>query len=192
VLVAAVASLLLLSGCETSTKLGDVFRSSNTDDPQSTASVNDPNAGEPATTGSVPGGPPQGTAPGLLGSDPNDDLSLGKKHYYAGNFGLAERHFRRAVESHPRDAEAWVGLAASYDKLKRFDLADRAYKQAMSIIGPTAEVLNNQGYSYLLRGDYPSARKTLLAAQEKDPNNPYIKNNLDLLEKSQRRGKAIE
>jgi Flp pilus assembly protein TadD len=62
----------------------------------------------------------------------------------------------------------------------------------MSIIGPTAEVLNNQGYSYLLRGDYPRARKTLLAAQEKDPGNPYIKNNLDLLEKSQRRGKAIE
>ena len=50
------------------------------------------------------------TAPGLLGSDPNDDLSLGKKQYRANNFGLAEKHFRRAVEKHPRDAEAWLGL----------------------------------------------------------------------------------
>ena len=71
--------------------------------------------------------------PDLLGSDPNDDLELGKKQYRANNFGIAERYFRRAVETHPRDAEAWVGLAASYDRLRRFDLADRAYKQAIGI-----------------------------------------------------------
>ena len=93
---------------------------------------------------------------------------------------------------HPRDAEAWVGLAASYDRLRRFDLADRAYKQAIEIIGPSPELLNNQGYSYTLRGDYPHARKTLLEAQAKDPNSPYIKNNLELLDKSYRRGKAVQ
>jgi Flp pilus assembly protein TadD len=31
--------------------------------------------------------------------------------------------------------------------LRRFDLADRAYGQAIRIVGPTAEILNNQGYS---------------------------------------------
>jgi len=93
-------------------------------------------------------------ASGMLGSDPNDDLSLGKKQYRANNYGLAEKYFRRAVESHPRDAEAWLGLAASYDRLRRFDLADRAYAQAIGIVGPTLEILNNQGYSYMLRGDY--------------------------------------
>ena len=121
-----------------------------------------------------------------------DDLALGKKHYRAGNFGLAERYFRRAVETHPRDAEAWVGLAAAYDRLRRFDLADRAYEQAVAIIGPTPEVLNNRGYSYMLRGDYPRARITLLAAAAKDPKNPYIKNNLELLDKSFRSGKAVQ
>jgi Flp pilus assembly protein TadD len=128
----------------------------------------------------------------LLGSDPNDDLNLGKRHYRAANYGIAERHFRKAVESHPRDAEAWVGLAASYDRLRRFDLADRAYRQAMDIIGETPEILNNQGYSYILRGDYPRAREILLAAQAKDPNSPYIQNNLELLEKALRRGKAVQ
>ena len=109
---------------------------------------------------------------GLLGKDPNDDLSLGKKHFRAANFGLAERHFRRAVELHPRDLEAWIGLAASYDRLRRFDLADRAYDQAMKIAGPTAEMLNNKGYSYMLRGDYARARETLLRGPGPGPEQP--------------------
>jgi tetratricopeptide (TPR) repeat protein len=106
-------------------------------------------------TGSTPilvAGPPPGAPPPpekqtgrVLGTDPNDDLSLGKKYFRAGSFGLAEQHFRKAVEGAPRDAEAWTGLAAAYDRLKRFDLADRAYQQAMAIVGPTPEILNNHG-----------------------------------------------
>lgn len=117
----------------------------------------------------------------LLGEDPKDDLSLGKLHYKEQNYGLAEKHFRRAVEAQPRTAEAWVGLAASYDRLRRFDLADRAYEQAIAILGPTPEILNNQGFSYMLRGDYKLARKKLAAAQAKDPDNKYIRNNIELL-----------
>jgi tetratricopeptide (TPR) repeat protein len=148
----------------------------------------------PETTGTVPPplGVPAASEPGLLGSDPNDDLSLGKKQYHANNFGLAEKYFRHAVELHPNDAEAWLGLAASYDRLRRFDLADRAYKEAIRILGPTVEILNNQGYSYMLRGDYKRARAKLLAAERKDPGNKYVANNLHLLEESYRKGKGIE
>jgi Flp pilus assembly protein TadD len=128
---------------------------------------------------------------GLMGEDPKGDLELGKKHYRENSFGLAEQHFRRAVEKGPNDLEAWVGLAASYDKLKRFDLADRAYAQAIRLAGPTPEILNNQGYSYLLRGDRQKARRTLLAARAKDPDNPYIQNNLNLLDQSLREGAAV-
>jgi Flp pilus assembly protein TadD len=137
-------------------------------------------------------GVPAAAEPGLLGSDPNDALSLGKKQYRANNFGLAEKYFRHAAELHPRDAEAWLGLAASYDRLRRFDLADRAYNQAIGILGPTTEILNNQGYSYMLRGDYKHAREKLAAAQRRDPGNKYVQNNLQLLEDSYRKGKAIE
>ncbi len=120
----------------------------------------------------------------LTGNNPADDIKLGKKHYREQNFGLAERHFRRAVEAAPRNAEAWMGLAASYDKLRRFDLADRAYSQAFAIRGATPELLNNHGYSYILRGDYRNARVKLAEAKAKDPNNKYIRNNIDLLEDS--------
>jgi Flp pilus assembly protein TadD len=145
------------------------------------------------TTGSVAGlqnDTPSST--GLAGEDPKGDLELGRRHYRENSFGLAEQHFRRAVEKGPKDVEAWIGLAASYDKLKRFDLADRAYEQAIRLAGPTPEILNNQGYSYLLRGDRQKARRTLLAARAKDPGNPYIQNNLNLLDESLRDGAAVK
>jgi len=191
VLFATVACLLWLNGCETSTKLGDVFHAKK----DTTASL--PPAPEADATGSVVVVPPAAAQPdavpkGLLGKDPNDDLSLGKKYFRAADFGLAERHFRRAVEQHPRDLESWVGLAASYDRLRRWDFADRAYDQAMKISGPTPELLNNMGYSYMLRGDYRRAHETLMRAQALDPSNPYIRNNLELLEVSYRKGKAVQ
>ena len=132
------------------------------------------------------------SAPNVLGNDPTDDLSLGKKQYRVENYGMAEKYFRHAAEQNPRDAEAWLGLAATYDQLRRFDFADRAYSQAIAIAGPTIEILNNQGYSYMLRGDYARAREKLAAAQRKDPDNKYVLNNIRLLEESSREAKAIE
>jgi Flp pilus assembly protein TadD len=185
VLVIAIGSLVWLVGCEsTSWNKLDVWG----DKQASTAA-------DPSPTGSIfgassPAAP--GASPGLLGSDPDDDLSLGKKHYRANDFGLAEKHFRRAVEQHPKDVEAWVGLAAAYDRLKRFDLADRAYDNAVQLVGQTPEILNNHGFSYLLRGDYARARTMFLTAQAKDPGNLYARNNLRLLEESLRKRKGVE
>ena len=102
------------------------------------------------------------------------------------------RQVRLAVEKRPRDAEAWIGLAVSYDRLRRFDLADRAYGQAVGIVGPTVAILNNQGFSYMLRGNYKRARASLAAAQRKDPTNKYAQNNLRLLEESYRKDKSSE
>ena len=193
-----VTASLWLAGCTTSNSFSNLL-GSKTSVTVASASQQDADAAmaeKPVeeSTGSVrgPNGASARTEPGLLGSDPYDELSLGKKHYRANDFGLAEKHFRKAVEMHPRDAEAWLGLAASYDRLRRFDLADRAYAQAVGILGPTVEILNNQGYSYMLRGDYKRARATLLVAQRKDPNNKYVQNNIHLLEESYRKGKAIQ
>jgi tetratricopeptide (TPR) repeat protein len=188
-----------LAGCASSNSLSSLFapKTQTADASEAQASAgpveSDELLAETTTTGTVP--PPLGMPtpePRLLGGDPYDDLSLGKKYYRASNYGLAERHFRRAVELHPRDAEAWLDLAASYDRLRRFDLADRAYGQAVGILGPTVEILNNQGYSYMLRGDYKRAHAALVAAQRKDPTNKYVQNNLRLLEDSYRQGKAIQ
>jgi tetratricopeptide (TPR) repeat protein len=186
----ATACLLWLTGCETtSTPIPDIFGR--------TASTSAP-AADPETTGSIAapvpenGDPAKQGVPPLMGTDPYDDLNLGKQYFRQGAYGQAEQRFRRSVEKSPRDAEAWLGLAASYDRLKRFDLADRAYEQLIRLVGPTPEILNNQGFSYMLRGDYRKARQILLAARAKDPGNPYIKNNIDLLDKSARTHKAVE
>ncbi len=127
----------------------------------------------------------------MLGGDPGDDLVLGKRHYREKNYGLAEQHFRRATEKAPRDGEAWLGLAASYDRLKRYELADRAYSQALAIFGPRPEVINNIGYSYLLRGDLRRARVKFAEAQAKDPGNPTIANNIALIDEAVRRRKGV-
>ena len=118
---------------------------------------------------------------------PSDEpLRLGLEHFNRGNYGLAERYFRDAVEKAPRDATAWIGLAASYDRIGRFDLADRAYGTAIRLVGETTEILNNQGYSYMLRGDLRRARAKFLEAYKREPDNPTIINNLQLLDSSSR------
>ena len=118
---------------------------------------------------------------------PSDEpLKLGMEHFGRGGYGLAERYFRDAVEKAPRDVTAWVGLAASYDRLRRFDLADQAYSHAIKLRGPTVHILNNQGYSMMLRGNLKEARRKFLKAYELDPGNPTIANNLELLNTSYR------
>lgn len=186
--LACVACLAWLPGCETTGSTGAKGASSLDGEPETTGSIG--KSPPPPGTAVVANDTPPDT--GLEGDTPYDDLNLGKKHYREGSFGLAEQHFRRAAEKGPQTLEAWVGLAASYDKLKRFDLADRAYAQAIRIAGPTPEILNNQGYSYLLRGDRRRARAKLLEAQSKDPENPYIQNNLNLLSESLAKGSAVQ
>jgi Flp pilus assembly protein TadD len=114
---------------------------------------------------------------------PSDEpLYLAKLQFRNGNYGLAEQYYRRAVEANPDSLDAWLGLAASYDRLKRFDLAESAYQQLIRRIGYTPVVLNNLGYHYLLEGKIGEARNYLMQAHQKDPNNPEILANLALLD----------
>jgi tetratricopeptide (TPR) repeat protein len=215
----AAACLVWLAGCESSGKGGSLFGSAApTGSPEaaqsettaSTASAGSSGAASAAkaqatvpeprgfteVTGAIVAPPPRAVietpppGPWSPSADPLDGLSLGKRQFREGNYGLAEMHFRRVVEHDnipaQRKAEAWVGLAASYDRLKRFDLADRAYASAINIVGATPEILNNQGFSYMLRGDFPRARVKLNEALERDPTNPYIQNNMEILEKTMR------
>lgn len=211
ILWVGVTCLLCLGACSTAPKLSDstgsVSSQPSTDGgvtgilsdlwtSKKTASADADTTGSVLTQPAEPGPSGEPVAPlshpGLVGDDPHDDLQLGKRYFRSNNFGAAENSFRTAVQKHPNDAEAWVGLAASYDRLHRFDLADRAYAQAIRIIGPTVEILNDEGFSYMLRGDYVRAHKTLQQAQAKDPSNPYVQANLQLLEESYRSGKAVQ
>ncbi|QKV17789.1 tetratricopeptide repeat protein [Oricola thermophila] len=107
-------------------------------------------------------------------------IAFARKQFAAGNYGLAEKNFRLAVEATPENGEAWLGLAAAYDQLGRFDLSDRAYDRLIKLAGRKPAILNNQGYSYILRGDMDKARRILADAMALAPGNPIIEGNWKL------------
>lgn len=112
------------------------------------------------------------------------DLDQGKAQFRDANYGLAEQHFRKAVELKADNAEAWMGLAASYDELGRFDFADRAYDQLLRVAGRKPQIVNNMGYSQLLRGNKKKARALLLEAKARMADQTVVDANLALLNKS--------
>ena len=129
--------------------------------------------------------PDTGQNPGDVKYYPSDQPArLGIQRFYEGNFGLAQQYFQDAVEKSPSDVTAWIGLAASYDRLGRFDLADQAYGAAAKLEGSTVRLLNNEGYSYMLRGDLKTARAKFQSALRLDPNNQTTLNNIKLLDDS--------
>lgn len=133
------------------------------------------------------GGPDPVQEPTDVKYYPSDEpVRLGLEHFNRGDYGIANRYFRAGVEKAPKDLTAWIGLAASYDRLRRFDLADQAYAQAIRLGGETVQVLNDQGYSYMLRGNLTAARRKFEKAYSLDPTNPVIINNLELLNGSRR------
>lgn len=110
--------------------------------------------------------------------------SQAQTHFRNEDYGLAEVYYRKAIEANPNNGDAWIGLAASYDRLKRFDLAERAYRVVVKRVGYTLTVHNNLGYHHYLRGQKAKARKHFNAAYAIDPENPYVLNNLKLVEPS--------
>lgn len=201
-----VAAGLWLAGCNITSGVGGMFASKPGSDEaratmppppmsETTGSITPRNTGETPRERTSHEPAPRVSAsavaaPVVPGADGKDDVSRGRAQFRAGNFAEAEVSFDRAAKMNPRDAEAWLGLAACYDRMRRFELADRAYVQASAIKGPTAEILNNQGFSYFLRGDLARARTTLTAAETKDPSNKYVQNNLRMLELKERSAKA--
>ena len=128
---------------------------------------------QPGLTPSPVPNPVTGQNPGDVKYYPSDQpVRLGTQRFYEGNFGLAQQYFQDAVEKSPEDVMAWIGLAASYDRLGRFDLADHAYGAAAKLEGETPRLLNNEGYSYMLRGDLKAARAKFQSGPEARPQQP--------------------
>jgi Flp pilus assembly protein TadD len=158
-----------LGACSSTPQFGSTWSAN------SNAAAKAPASGVAQTTGAVA----QSAGPGS--NDKGDDLQRGKKYLRGNNYALAEQSFQSAVDKHPDSAAAWIGLGTSEDHLHKLDLADHAYDQAMRLVGPTVEVLNGQGYSMMLRGDYAQAQKKFEEAEAKDPANPYVQTNMRLL-----------
>ncbi len=167
---------LPLSGCNTT---GASSHGNYSDHPSAQSSNHDPiTTGNTSTIGS-----PKSDFVSLKGDSSKRLLELGKENFTSQNYGLSERYFREAVSVRTDNAAAWAGLAASYDQLGNFEKADRAYKALVDLKGNDPRVLNNIGYSYLLRGEYKKARNYFNRAQSANPGLEQVQGNLHLLEK---------
>lgn len=118
-----------------------------------------------------------------------DDMNEARVQFKQGNYGLAQKHFMVVTEKRPDYVDAWLGLAASYDQLRRFDLSIKAYNKAIMLVGPSVTILNNMGYSYLLQGKLIEAKRKLFAAHQMDPDNPHVLANIELLREGVLRAK---
>lgn len=123
---------------------------------------------------------------GIIGADGGDNTQapyeLGKREFEAGRFGLAVKYFRQALNLDPLSIRALNGLAAAYDKLRRYDLSARIYGSALTLDPNSAQTLNNVGYSYFLQRKYDLAATFLREAASKDAKHLLINGNLQLTE----------
>ena len=107
-------------------------------------------------------------------------LADARAHFRNYDFGLAASLYKRAAELAPKNTEAYVGLGASYDRLGRFELADRVYETLYKVAGGTVQYYNNVGYSLLLRGNINGAVTNFKKAAKLDPDNLVVANNMQL------------
>ena len=86
--------------------------------------------------------------------------------------------------------EALNGLAASYDRLGRYDLSARYYGRALTIEPQSAQTLNNMGYSYLLQERFDLAVAYLRDAYDQERGDTTVAGNWQAANRGLRSGDA--
>ncbi len=112
--------------------------------------------------------------------DASDPVERGRALILTGQYGLAIDGLNEVVTRDPGNARALALLAVAYGQLKRFDLADRYHARALEIDPSSPVVLNNWGYSYLVRGDDRRATDLLERAMVTNDGRPIVAANLAL------------
>jgi Flp pilus assembly protein TadD len=98
----------------------------------------------------------------------NEALAKGRMLFERDEFALAADAFRKAVRQDPDNADAYNGLAASYDNLGRFDLSRRYYELALARSPEDGRILRNFARSMLGQGNKLAARRLFAEAAALD------------------------
>jgi len=106
----------------------------------------------------------------------------GARFLKAGHYGLAADYYLKRYQKDRLDTKAINGLAISYDKIGRFDLSKRFYKEALKANPQDRVALNNFGYSMLLQNKPHEAQALLSQANMMEQN----------LEMAERATKALD
>jgi Flp pilus assembly protein TadD len=119
----------------------------------------------------------------LLQSDSSDGRSAERAGIAAlklGNTKDAREFLQKAISSDDESWQAWNALGVLCDRERDWDGADAAYATADELAPHQPEVLNNHGWSLLLRGEWASAIQVLETAALADPKSQRVVNNLEL------------
>ena len=105
----------------------------------------------------------------------------GKQLFTEGKYGLALEAFRQANAQNPNSVNVLNGIAACYDQLQRYDLANSYYFKALKVQPNSVKTLNNLAYSYMLQNRYADAQKILQLALSYKPDNARSTHNLGIV-----------
>jgi tetratricopeptide (TPR) repeat protein len=110
----------------------------------------------------------------------HDPVENGRALLMTGQYGLAIDALSRVLHDDPNNPRTLTLLAEAYDRLHRYDLADRYHGEALRVDPNFVAALNNWGYSYLVRGDKARAVGLLERAAAVKKDHPVIASNLRL------------
>jgi Flp pilus assembly protein TadD len=119
----------------------------------------------------------------LLRSSPADSLMAERAGIAAlrlGDVARATPLLDTATSAHSASWRAWNARGALADLQRDWPKADTAYEKAAGLAPDRAEIVNNQGWSRLLRGDWRGAVVYFERAASLDPESERVANNLEL------------
>jgi Flp pilus assembly protein TadD len=97
-----------------------------------------------------------------------------------GDLAQGEKLLDRATTYPTATWRAWNAKGVAADYRANWPVADQAYAQAARLAPDRAEVLNNIGWSLLVRGQWRNALAKFEQAAAIDPKSPRIAANLEL------------
>jgi Flp pilus assembly protein TadD len=119
----------------------------------------------------------------LLASSPDDGELLdrsGIARLQLGRVDEAIAILDRALRQPRAGWQAWNARAVAADRRRDWRTADRAYAAGLKVAPQTASLLNNLGWSLMLRGRWSEAERLLAEAHALAPSEERIADNLDL------------
>lgn len=89
---------------------------------------------------------------GLAETGPGEAVRLAETQFRQGNVALALQQYRKAMREAPGDIDAFIGIAACYDRMGRFELSRRYYEEALAIDPNDRRARHNFALSLRLQG----------------------------------------
>ncbi len=104
---------------------------------------------------------------------------LGKSAMKIGNYYKAKEYFEKAISLDPESWTSYNNLGIVLMRLKKYSEANTAFSAALAGMPDSTEVLNNIAVNFETSGRLDEALKYFSMANEKSPENPVIKANLE-------------